>query len=191
MDPKTEASPPDEELVRRFRSGDRAAFDMLVLRYRREIYGIAWRITADHGEADDLAQETFCRAYRSLDGFRGESSFRTWLLRIVSNLSLNLVQSARVTRRQDGAVEDLAGTGTAGSVPPEAEDGLKRRERDQRLRQAIARLPGRQKTTLLLRAFEGMPYKEIAKVMGCTIGTARANYFHAVAALRRELEDLI
>jgi RNA polymerase sigma-70 factor, ECF subfamily len=192
MDRKEETPPSDEEIVRRFLHGETAAFDHLVLKYRKEIYRIAYRITGNHGEADDLAQETFCRAYEGLRGFRGEASLKTWLCRIVSNLSLNEARSARVAKRDDATVEELAESGDEATLQaPIGADGLVQREREERLRQAIGELPRRQRVTLILRAFEGLPYKEIATVMDCTTGTAKANFFHAVASLRRALKDLL
>ena len=192
MDHQADQSPADEELIRRFRDGDEASFDLLVLRYRKEIYRIAYRITGDHAEADDLAQETFCRAYTAMHSFRGESSLKTWLCRIVSNLSLNVVQSARVARRDVSTVEGLAQTGAPNTLQaPVGAEELIRIETNARLRQAIESLPKKQKSTLILRAFEGLQYKEIARVMGCSTGTAKANFFHAVSFLRRELKDIL
>lgn len=192
MDRKTEDLPTDDELVGRFRQGDQEAFDLIVLRYRKEIYRIAYRITGNHGEADDLAQETFCRAWLALHEFRGDSTLKTWLCRIVSNLSLNVVQSARVTRWDPKAIETLDQAGDAATrQSPVGLDDLVRRERNKRVRRAIETLPRRQKMTLILRAFEGLQYKEIAKAMGCTTGTAKANFFHAVACLKRELKELL
>jgi RNA polymerase sigma-70 factor, ECF subfamily len=189
MEPKASATPTDTELVGRARGGDASAFDELVLRYQKEIYRIAWRLTGSHAEADDLAQETFCRAWTGLESFRGESSFRTWLHRIVSNLSLNVVQSARVARREAVTVEELALAGNAALVQPaQGAAALVEREQRDRLREAMRALPPRQRLTLTLRVFEQMPYKEIARATGCTIGTAKANMFHAVAALRRAME---
>lgn len=182
----------DEELVRQFQSGRKEAFDTLVLRYQKDVYRIAWRFTGDHAEADDLAQETFCRAFSALGQFRGESSLRTWLLRIVSNLSLNVVQSARITRRDGTTLEDLSERGVAGTVSsPQGTAALVARERDDKLHEAIRRLPPRQRSTLILRVFEELPYREIATMMGCTTGTAKANFFHAVAALRRAMKEPI
>jgi len=180
----------DAELIARFRAGDESSFDSIVLRYRKDVYRLAWRLTGSHAEADDLAQETFCRAYVSLHGFRGESSLRTWLCRIVTNLGLNLVQSARVARRQEISVEALAEAGEPATVQaPVGADNLLRAQREARLRCAIAALPSRQKETLMMRVFEGMQYKEIARAMGCSTGTAKANFFHAVASLKRALKD--
>ena len=116
MDRKSDTSPADDELIARFLAGEEAAFDLVVQRYRKDIYRIAWRITGNHAEADDLAQETFCRAFTGLRDFRGEASLKTWLSRIATNLSLNLVQSARIARRDETTVETLARTGEAAKI---------------------------------------------------------------------------
>lgn len=180
----------DEELVRRFLQGDAGAFDALVIRHQREIYRVARRFTRDHAEADDLAQETFCRAFTALAEFRGESSLRTWLVRIVTHLSLNAIQSPRLTRREATPIEVLAARGgPATAVEAAGPAALIERERAGRLRLAMESLPPRQKATLKLRVFEELPYREIAAIMGCTIGTAKANFFHAVAFLRRALHE--
>ncbi len=184
MQRTAEALPSDEDLVRRARDGDRAAFDLIVTRYRKEIYRIARRITGDHGEADDLAQETFCRAWQALPGFRGEASCRTWLCRIVTNLSINLIQSARVARREEKPPEALAERGH-GATRPVGVDRMIENERNARLREAIEGLPPKQRLTLVLRAFEGMRYAEIARVLECSPRTAKANFFHAITALSR------
>jgi len=186
MQSTAEAVPTDDELVALSRSGKREAFDLLVRRYRKEIYRVARRITGDHGEADDLAQETFCRAWQSLATFRGDASCRTWLYRIATNLSLNVVQSARVSRREERTPEMLAEAGV-GASPAAGVERLMTMERNQRLTRAIEGLPPRQKATLILRAFEAMPYSEIARVMECSPGTAKANFFHAVSALKKNM----
>jgi len=187
-----DAAPTDEVLVERFQAGEQAAFDRIVLRYRKEIYRIAYRLTGNHAEADDLAQETFCRAFAALPAFRGDASLRTWLCRIVWNLSLNVVSSARVSRREPVGLETLEERGHRGAVQqPVGAERLIRRQNETLLRAAIEALPSRQRSTLLLRAFEGLAYKEIAQIMECSTGTAKANFFHAVASLRRELKDML
>jgi len=185
MPVSTKGPPGDAEILGRFRNGDETAFDDLVRSYQKDVHRLARRLTRDAAEADDLSQETFLRAYRALDEFRGDSSLRTWLMRIVTNLSLNLVQSARIVRHQEGDVEEAAPAITAGGVASMI-DG----ERQARLRPAIQALPPKQRATLVLRVTEGLKFKEIARVMGCTTGTAKANFFHAVAALREALKDL-
>ena len=191
MPEETGGQPDDAEILRRFRDGDETAFDGVLRRFQKDVYRLAYRLTGTHAEADDVAQETFVRAYGALAAFRGESTLRTWLLRIATNLSLNVVQSARVARQDAVDVEAAARThGPSLAEPPEAEAALLREERHERLRPAIAALPPRQRATLLLRVEEGLKFKEIARMMGCTTGTAKANFFHAVAALKRALKDL-
>lgn len=185
MPDRMDGPPGDAEILGRFRSGDGSAFDDLVRAYQRDVYRMAFRLTRSSAEADDLAQECFLRAYRALDGFRGESSLRTWLMRIVTNLSLNLVQSARVARREEAEVERAAPP-----VAPPGDAALIDQERRERLGPAILALPPRQRATLMLRVEEGLMFREIAQVMGCTTGTAKANFFHAVAALREALKEL-
>jgi len=181
----------DAEILKRFRDGDETAFDEMVRRYRSDVYRMAYRLTRTHGEADDVAQETFVRAYTALPAFRGESAIRTWLLRITTNLSLNVLQSARVARHEGIDVEAAARPSAGAGAPAfEAETALLINERRKRLRPAIAALPPRQRATLLLRVEEGLKFKEIARMMGCTTGTAKANFFHAVAALKHAMKDL-
>jgi RNA polymerase sigma-70 factor (ECF subfamily) len=183
MPEERHGAPGEADLLGRLRSGDEKAFDDLVRLYRREIYSLAWRLTGDAVEADDIAQETFLRAYRALPGFRGEATLRAWLRRIASNLSLNLIQSARLTRRDDVEIDERPSARQGGE---EAVIGI---ERSQRLGPALQALPPRQRMTLVLRVSEGLRFKEIARMMGCTTGTAKANFFHAVQALKRALRD--
>jgi RNA polymerase sigma-70 factor, ECF subfamily len=185
MPEESRSLPGDAEILERFRGGDQTAFDDLVRLYQKDVHRVAYRVTGDLGEADDIAQETFLRAYAALGRFRGDASLRTWLLRIAANLGLNVVQSARVARRDHGDVEALAPP-----VPPGADAALLEEERRSRLGPAIDALPPRQRATLVLRVEQGLMFREIAKIMGCTTGTAKANFFHAVAALRRALKDL-
>lgn len=178
----------DNILVERFRHGDEGAFNLLVERHKREAYFIALRLTGSHEDARDLAQDAFIRCYRSLEQFRGESSFRTWLYRIVVNLSLNYLKSPRVSRRAEwpeSGPEELPG----GDRDEDPMAALERRQRVGQLRQAIARLPVRQKQTLMLKVYGELKYDEIAEVMRCPVGTAKANFFHAVKRLRALLGD--
>lgn len=185
--PEERSSPSggDAEILGRLRRGDEEAFEELVAAHRRDLYRLAYRLTGSPDEADDVTQETFLRAYRSLRSFRGEATLRTWLMRIAVNLSLNLMQSAGVARRHPGPVE-----GTAPPVEPAGERNLVERERQERLGPAIRALPPRQRMTLILRVSEGLKFREIARMMGCSTGAAKANFFHAVAALRRGMKDL-
>lgn len=171
----------DSELVRRFQAGEEHAFDLLVEGHRRDVYRLAYRLLGNHADADDLAQEAFLRAYRSLSRFRGDSSFRTWLTRIVLNLATDS-RKDRAVRRQvpleeipirDHPVQPaFQGAGAFGGEV---------------LQKAVRQLPPRQRETLILRIFQEMKFHEIAAVMGCTVGTAKANFFHALKGLRERV----
>lgn len=169
-------SPDDEDLVRAFQGGDEASFDTLVRRHREVVYRVAWRLTGSHAEADDLAQEAFLRAYRSLGGFRGESTFRTWIVRIVINLAL----TSRQSRRSSVPVEDVPSLHVGG---PGADHAVLRAE----IRAAVDRLPRRQRQVLCLKVYEGMKFVEIAAAAGMSVGTAKATFFQAVRGLRARL----
>ena len=180
MTPTQDPNQRDLELVRRFQDGDEGAFDQLVEAHRREIYRLAYRLLGNHADADDVAQEAFLRIYRSLGRFRGEASFRTWATRIV----LNLVTDRRreLATHRPTSLEELAPV----EHPFEAgkQDGFMQEEI---LRRAVGRLPKRQRETLILRVFQEMKFHEIAAVMGCTVGTAKANFFHALRGLKQRV----
>ena len=180
MTPTPDPNQRDLELVRRFQAGEEGAFDQLVEAHRREIYRLAYRLLGNHADADDLAQEAFLRVYRSLGRFRGEASFRTWTTRIV----LNLVTDRRreLASHRPTSLEDL----TPAEHPSEAgkQDGFIQAEI---LRRAVGSLPKRQRETLILRVFQEMKFHEIAAVMGCTVGTAKANFFHALRGLKHRV----
>ena len=173
----------DRALVDACRAGRREAFDCLVLRHRRSIYRLCYRFVASHADATDLAQDVFLRAFRALDGFKGESSVATWLYRIAVNLSLNKV-SARTLRAEP--VEEHR-------LPPSAEpDAMSRMladERAARVRAAVARLPRTQRATLVLRVYQELSHQEIAEVLGSSVSAVKTNFFHALRNLRRLLEE--
>lgn len=177
--------PDDDTLIERFRQeGDEHAFTELVLRHQREVYRLAFRLSGNHEDANDLSQEAFVRVYRSLARFRGESSFRTWLYRIVMNVSLNHIRRAKREHMSSLATD---GSEFAVAVAPRALDELVRGERSEQLQRAIEHLPDKQRKTLVLKVFHELKYTEIASVMSCSVGTAKANFFHAVQALKRRI----
>jgi len=172
---------PDSEVIRRVLKGETGAFDVLVRQYQQEIYRLAYRMTRNAEDAQDLAQEAFVQAYRSLGSFRGLSRFSTWLYRIAMNLCLNHLKS---TARQDPSEVD-------GNLADQRADSLATLlagERDRALAEGIEALPPQQKATLTLRVHQGLSHKEIAGILDCSEGTAKANYFHAVRALQRKLQ---
>ena len=171
----------DSEVIRRVLDGETAAFELLVRRHQQTIFRLALRMTRNAEDARDLAQEAFVQAYRSLAGFGGHSSFSTWLYRIAMNLCLNHLKGGR---REDPAEVD-------GAVADDRDDALAtllEDERDRALATAIEQLPPQQRATLTLRVHQGLSHREIAEVLDCAEGTAKANYFHAIRALQRKLE---
>ena len=172
----------DENLVAELREGNEAAFNRIVERYKREMYALAYRFTGNHQDADDIAQETFLKAYRSVRSFRGDSSLRTWLYRIAVNTSINHLKKGKKS-----VWVELDTQRQAPAVGPKGEQKLLEKEFQARLEQAIARLPQKQKKTLILKVFQELKFSEIAAVMKCSIGTAKANFFHAVSKLKTDL----
>jgi RNA polymerase sigma-70 factor (ECF subfamily) len=169
-------------MLERARRGERRALDELVEAHRLPLWRFAMRLTGNGAEADDLAQDTLVRALRALEGFRGEAALRTWLLRIASNLWIERVGKAERRRRDDREVEEVAPPD-----PPRLVEGLLARERQDELRRAVAGLPPRQRATLVLKVYHEMTFEQVAATLGCPVGTAKANYHHALSRLRREL----
>ena len=171
----------DSEVIQRVLGGDGEAFDVLVLEYQERIYRLAYRLTRNPEDARDLAQETFVQAYRSLGSFQQRSSLSTWLYRITMNLCLNHLKS---TGRVDPAEIDRSVT----DQRPNSLEAILTDERSRALAAAIEALPPRQKATLTLRVHQGLSHREIAEILGCSEGTAKANYLHAVRGLQRKLQ---
>ena len=186
MDGRLEATGGDDaddaELVRRTQGGSRQAFDVIVSRHQRNVYQLCYRFAGNHEDAADLAQDVFVRAYRAIGRFKGESAVGTWLYRIGVNVCLNrkALRTPRFETLQ--AVEPIAE-----SEPAEA--ALLRGERATRVRAAIARLPPKQRATLVLRMYRELPHEEIARILGSSVGAAKANFFHAIANLRKLLTE--
>lgn len=171
----------DAAVVEACLAGDREAFDVIVERHRRQIYHLCLRFAGSHEDACDLAQETFIRAYRGLSRFKGAASLSTWLYRIAVNLCLN--KAALKTLRS----EPLDGREPIDSGAELPEEAVLREERAAQVRAAIARLPPRQRTALILRVYHELRHDEIARILGSSVGAAKANVFHALANLKKQL----
>ena len=189
---RTAAIDPDRAAVEDARAGDGGAFEALVLRYQARIVNYAAAMVHDAGAAEDVAQETFVRAWRGLGRFRGESAFKTWLYRIATNVArTHLDRRGRQARIADRSLDDEAEPLQAGDVPspaPDAETSLVRREEIDR---ALAELPDELRVALILRDVEGLDYKEIAGVTGAPIGTVESRIFRARRRLRTLLRPLV
>ncbi len=185
-------SDPDLAAVEDARAGETGAFETLVLRYQARIVNYASALAHDAGAAEDIAQETFVRAWRALGRFRGDSSFRTWLYRIATNVArTHLDQRGRRSRVVDRSLDDENEVLQAGDVPsatPDPEATLVTREAIDR---ALAELPDELRLTLVLRDVQGLDYKEIAAVTGAPMGTVESRIFRARRHLRAQLRPLV
>lgn len=184
----------DQQLVERVQEGDKRAFDLLVVKYQQRIMNVISRFVNDFAEVQDLAQETFIKAYRALPNFRGDSAFYTWLYRIGINTAKNhLVAKGR--RPPSGDVDATE------AEYYEGESSLKDQASPERVAltdeiagvvfNAIEQLPEDLRTAITLRELEGMSYEEIAEVMDCPIGTVRSRIFRAREAIDSKLKPLM
>jgi RNA polymerase sigma-70 factor (ECF subfamily) len=169
----------DREAILACQRGDRTAFDRLVERHQREIYRLCYRYVNNHEDAADLAQDSFVKAYKAIGRFRGDSAFSTWLYRIAVNTCLNFRAARRMA--QEELSETLADPGAP--VVQKMQD----RERSQQVKDAVARLPEKQRATLILKIYHDLTHEEVAGILGSSVGTVKANLFHAVGNLRKML----
>lgn len=167
----------DRQVIAACQKGEREAFDRLVERYQRDVYRLCYRYVNNHPDASDMAQEVFLRAYRAIGKFRGDSAFSTWLYRIAVNTCLNF----RSLRRPP--IQDLDDSLPARG--PGALERMEREERSRRVREAVSRLPDKQRATLILKVYQELTHEEVARILGTSVGTVKANLFHALANLRR------
>ncbi len=176
----------DAALVAACLRGRPGAFDLLVERHERAVYQVCYRFAGNHEDASDAAQDVFLRAYRALGRFRGQASLSTWLYRIAVNVSLNRIGSKAAPLR---AALSIDGHELPDDRVEHATDRLLREERGARVRRAVARLPKKQRVTLVLRMYHEMSHQEIAEMLGSSVGAVKANFFHALQNLKRELEE--
>jgi RNA polymerase sigma-70 factor, ECF subfamily len=164
-------------------SGRPGAFDVIVERHRRQVYQLCYRFVGNHEDASDLSQDVFLRAYRGLGKFRRGSSLATWLYRIGVNLCLNRVA------RKVSPTEAIDERQHIDTRIESASDRVLRQERAVQVRRAVAALPPKQRATLILRMYHELSHEEIAGILGSSVGAVKANFFHALGNLRRQLGD--
>lgn len=183
----------DLQLVRKVRNGDRAAFDLLVVKYQSRVASIISRYIYDSQEVMDLTQETFIKAYRAIERFRGDSAFYTWLYRIAVNTAKNYLESR--SRRHQGSADSAEaenyddGRRLRDIASPERL--LQREQLQNELSNAIAALPEELRSAFLLREYDGLSYEDIARILECPIGTVRSRIFRARDAVDRRLGPLL
>ena len=183
----------DEQLVARVQKGDKRSFDLLVLKYQHKVLALVRRYVKDHAEAEDVAQESFVKAYRAIGSFRGDSAFYTWLYRIAVNTAKNALDARKRRPASDvdiDEVEDYAFS-DALRVEENPENLLATQDVHRVVQEVLANLPEELRRALELREFDGLAYEEIAAVMACPIGTVRSRIFRAREALDEAIRPLL
>jgi RNA polymerase sigma-70 factor, ECF subfamily len=180
--------------IRAFLSGSVEAFDKLVLRYKDRVFNLCYRTLGDYDEANDCAQETFVKVYRSLKDFRFEAKFSTWLHAVAANTCRNRLKSLEYRYRSKRVRIDPTGEKDAGNSPMELADPapsalteLARQEQDVALQKAIDTLTRDHKVVVILRDVEGLSYEAIADITGYSLGTVKSK----LARARRRLSELL
>ena len=185
----------DQQLVERAQRGDKQAFEMLVMKYQRKLARVIARLVRNGAELDEVTQEAFIKAYRSLPSFRGESAFYTWLYRIAINCAKNYLVARK---RQLPALSDLnnddadaadASELVADFSTPETE--LENKQIIESVNQTLEGLPSEIATAITLREIQGLSYEEIADIMDCPIGTVRSRIFRGREAIAARLRPLL
>lgn len=183
----------DLTLLRRARSGEREAFREIVIRYQRKVYAVALGIVKDRDLAWDVSQEAFVRVHQHLPEFQGGSSLQTWILRIATHAAIDSVRRERASAKDDideVRESDLEGGGDgilATALGTNPQENALRREMLEKIQEALAQLPEKHRTILVLREVEGLSYEELAERLGIHKGTVMSRLFHA----RKKMQVLL
>jgi len=185
----------EQALVRRAKDGDMAAYDELIQMYQERIYATIYHMTANHEDANDLAQDTFIKAYQALRSFKGGSSFYTWIYRIAFNKTINFLKQRRhkghlsLNELDFHAENDPDLIALISDKTPQREVGLK--ELKEKLNMAMQRLSEPHRLVVTLHDVQGLAHEEIAEIMECNIGTVRSRLFYARQQLQGYLADYL
>ena len=185
----------DEVLVARAQSGDTSAFDQLVIRYSPRLYGMIYHMTSNKEDANDLTQDVFAKAYRSLRRFRGRSSFYTWISAIRTNMTLNLLKKRNrraawsLDNLDSGIQNDEAMVDLAHAANPRHQSDLN--ELQEKLNEALQSLSNRHRAVVTMFDIQGIPHAEISKILKVSEGTVRSRLFYAHRQLQGHLEEFI
>lgn len=186
----------DRELVESARKGDRDAFRVLFERYHRRAYALAFGVLRHQDDALDVVQDAFIKAHKYLDKFEGNSSFYTWLYRIVMNLAIDHMRKHRRVKPVELDEQHLDGTANDDGLLPKILGGnpgraLLDKEIRARIDQALGELSENHRSVLVMRELEGMSYEEMAAAMNCSKGTIMSRLFHARKNMQKRLVDLV
>ncbi|MGC1480333.1 MAG: sigma-70 family RNA polymerase sigma factor [Chthoniobacterales bacterium] len=183
----------DESLIARSREGDLSAFDELITRHRNRVYMVTYSIIRNSEDALDLTQETFIRAWKSLGKLDGNTQFGAWLSRIARNASIDLLRKKQARPQAEFDVGPMSIDAASKTTPAEPERpglGVERGEIRERFEQALTTLSADHREVIVLKEVEDLSYKEIAEVIGCSIGTVMSRLFYARKKMQSELKDL-
>jgi len=185
----------DAELVARCQSGDTAAFNDLITKYRSKVYAMIFNMVRNEQDAWDLSQETFLKAWRNLDRFRGQSAFYTWIYRIATNVTIDWVRRKQIQSGVEfddaiGMADIEPGSATTPQSEPLPHEHLEQGEIQTRIQEAIDKLSPEHRMAIVLREVEGLQYEEIAEAMGCSVGTVMSRIFYARKKLQTLLRDV-
>ena len=176
----------DNELIERFKKGNRYAFNLIVLKYQKKIYWLARKMVLDHDDADDITQEVFIKLFNSINKYRGESKFYTYLYKIAMNLSLNHLSKNK--RNYSRKVDLNSEAYRISSKEKSSEEFLDEKERKKILEEAINILPEQQRAVFNLRFYDNLSFDEIGNILKKSTGGMKANYFHAVKKIEAFLK---
>ena len=182
-------------LIRRAQGGDTAAYDDLVQRHQERIYATVYHMTSNHEDANDLAQETFIKAYAALKSFKGDSSFFTWLYRIAVNKTINFLKQRKHRAAMSlndldfNAEHDPDLVALVSDRTPRRDAGLS--ELQEKLNEAMQKLSETHRMVVTLHDVQGLAHDEIAKIMDCNVGTVRSRLFYARQQLQAWLSDYL
>jgi len=179
--------------VERAQSGDSDAFRLLVEQHSRAVFRLAFRMTGNEQDAEDVVQETFLRAYRQLDKYEARASFSTWLYRIASNYSLDLIRMRKrhEDKRERGKAEEKDILQTLPVNTPGPDRITYSSQVKERVNEALNELSAQERTAFVLRHFEGMSIDEIGETLGTGTNATKHSIFRAVQKLRRSLEPVV
>jgi RNA polymerase sigma-70 factor (ECF subfamily) len=185
--------PPDQDLVTRTKEGDISAFDQLVVRYSPRLYGLIYNMTSNHEDTNDLLQDVFSKAFRSIQGFRQQSAFYTWIHSIAMNMTINFLKKRN--RRRGISLNDVDANiendpdfiEVTSSSDPRRETSLS--ELQKKLNESLQKLSHDHRAVVTMFDIQGMPHSEIAKILGISEGTVRSRLFYAHRQLQTYLEE--
>jgi RNA polymerase sigma-70 factor (ECF subfamily) len=179
----------DEELVASAAAGDRDSFNQLIVRWERPIFALAFRTLGREEDARDVCQETFLRAFRGIEGFKGQAKFSSWLYRIALNLCRDWIRRERRSARLAPLDEDSEPARPDGAPPPETpEDHAVRQDLRRVITRAMSALSDDQRIAVVLKEYHGLTFREIADLQGCPLSTVKTRLYQGLAVLRRELQ---